>query len=143
MTPDDLRKIESTLGLTLPESFQRFMLNYPQELLDASVSLGNDEETYTERACEVELVNTADAIIALNKSDPAEYHYSMRPEDWPPTHLVIGHNQCGDVYGIDTTIENSPVYMGGPHLGEYDEDGVAESLEAFASQLVASYKERQ
>lgn len=135
MTREDLQQIEGTLQLSLPESYRDCMLNYPPALLSASFTIANDSDSYTERACEMEFVNSADALIALNRG--------MRPPDWPATYLVIGHNGCGDVYGIDTSATDPAVYIGGPHSGEYDDPEIAPSLQHFADWVIHSYEQRR
>lgn len=132
LTDQDFAQIESELSCTLPESFKEFMRNYPQALIDCGITYDTPDGPYTEGPADMELTNRADVIIALT---------AVRPADWPDTRIVIGENGCGDLFGIDTAVENSPVYMGGPHPGE-SPDVVAPSLQAFADGLIADYRSR-
>ena len=130
LSDSDLLEIETALNCKLPESFKSFMRDYPKALVDTGPTYDTPDGPWTERPCDNELTNRAEVIIALTKARPAE---------WPTTRIVIGENGCGDLFGIDTAIEDSPVYKGGPHPGE-SPDSVASSLRVFADNLIAQYK---
>src|SRR5436190_1031648 len=152
MTPEDISRIEASLGLTLPQSFVRFMLHYPAELRTTTWTVKDEEgnELHSECPAEQELCDTAEGIIALNKDEPEQYHYSARLTNWPESFLIVGAGRCGEVYTINAEIEDSPVYRAEPSSGFYDPkvdgidlyfDQVAPSLAQFGENLVQTYKE--
>lgn len=150
MTFDDISRIEAGLGLVLPKSFVRFMLNYPAELRTTRWTMNDDEGNHhSECPAEYELCGTAEGIIALNRDEPERYHYSARLTNWPESFLIIGQGGCGEVYAINVRIEDSPVYFAEPSSGFYDPkvdgidayfDQVAPSLAQFAENLILTYK---
>jgi len=150
MTPDDISRIEASLGLVLPQSFVRFMLNYPPELRTTRWTMKDDEgNEHSECPAEYELCGTAEGIIALNRDEPERYHYSARLENWPESFLIIGQGGCGEVFAINTGTEDSPVYRAEPSSGFSDPtidgidayfDRVALSLAEFAENLIQTYK---
>ena len=97
MTPEDISRIEAGLGLKLPQSFVQFMLHYPPELRTTRWTMRDEEgnELHSECPAEQELRGSADGIIALNRDDPANYHYSARLTNWPESFLIIGAGDCG------------------------------------------------
>jgi hypothetical protein len=151
MTQDDISRIEAGLGLVLPRSFVRFMLNYLPELRTTKWTMKDDEGNHhSECPADYELSGTAEAIIALNRDEPERYHYSARLENWPESFLIIGQGGCGEVYAINAGTEDSPVYRAEPSSGFFDPtkvgidvyfDQVAPSLAQFAENLLQTYRE--
>ena len=111
MNAHEIQQIEMALRCKLPQTFVRFMLNYPEALKTTNWVLESDNgDTYTQSPAQMELSATADEIIALNQDSPAEYRYSAKLNNWPNSHLIIGTDGGGGCFAIDMTREGSPVY---------------------------------
>jgi hypothetical protein len=132
MNEAELDALEREFNLVLPCSFRRFMASYPRVLETTAMIFGDHREPLSERY----FVNDATRLRALN-------HLVRLPDtpwledgsSWPAVLFVIGDDQCGNYYAIDTASEGGAVLF-------YDHDpGVIEvhskSLAAFVDSLVA------
>jgi hypothetical protein len=139
MTENDLLRIEREIKRPLPAAVRRFFLNYPPELRTTTRDMGTDQdgEPYLECAADSELCDAPDGIVALN----APGLTSPRPLDWSPRMLIVGMGGCGEVYWVDLDDERGPVYRFEAGQEAESSDPMADSLEEFAQNLIASYGE--
>src|SRR5437016_1018735 len=63
MTEADIVTVETRLGLTLPEHYRRFLMEYPQTLIDTKLDLGWVQEAPADR----QLYNNAARLAELNR----------------------------------------------------------------------------
>lgn len=149
MNAHEIQQIEAALQCTLPQSFVRFMLNYPETVKTTRWVIESDDgDSYTQSPAQMELLDTADGIIALNQDSPTEYRCSAKLNNWPNSHLIIGTDGGGGRYAIDISREDSPVYYADASSGYFDprSDGlemyfreIAGSLEEFSVVLADRY----
>jgi hypothetical protein len=90
-----------------------------------------DGEPYLECPADNELAGDPDAIIALNTSGL----------DRTPRMLVVGEGGCGETYWVDLDDQRGPVYRFEAGQEAASSDPVADSLEEFAGNLIASYRD--
>lgn len=134
MTETEIQELETATGGSLPAVYRELLLNYPQRLTDLATMLGIEELEL--------LYHTRESLIRVNGEHPECLH-----SIFPPHYFVIGENGCGDLYAIDTRSAAAPVYMGGPHLGEYPEDAEGnplpceDSLQEYIAFVVTVYEE--
>lgn len=134
MTETEIQELETATGCILPTAYRELLLNYPQRLLDLAATLDVEE---------LELLTHNHESLTRMNVDQAE---SVRMF-FPLHYFVIGENGNGDVYAIDTRSPAVPVYMGGPHPGEYPEDAAgnplpdADSLQEYVEYVVFLYEE--
>lgn len=134
MTESEIQELEAVNGGPLPAVYRELLLNYPQQLTDLATTLGIEELEL--------LFHTRESLIRVNGEHPENLR-----SIFPPHCFFIGENGCGDLYAIDTRSPASPVYMGGPHLGEYPEDAEgnplpqADSLQEYIEHVVFLYEE--
>lgn len=130
MTESETAELESATSLVLPEAYRRLLLDYPafpESVVDPDVR-PQDDELYASR----------DLLWGANV-DGAAY---LR-EVFPASYFAIGESGCGDFYAIDTQHPDSPVYISGPHQGEYPQDENGNRLPSYASitQFIDSLRE--
>ncbi|QDU06568.1 SMI1 / KNR4 family protein [Gimesia chilikensis] len=134
MTETEIQELETATGCILPAAYRELLLNYPQRLMDLAATLGVEE---------LELLTHNHESLTRMNVDQAEYVRMF----FPPYYFVIGENGNGDVYAIDTQSPAVPVYMGGPHPGEYPEDAAgnplpdADSLQEYVEYVVFLYED--
>lgn len=134
MTETEIQELETATGCILPAAYRELLLNYPQRLKDLAATLGVEE---------LELLTHHHESLTRMNVDQAEYVRMF----FPAHYFVIGENGNGDVYAIDTQSPAVPVYMGGPHLGEYPEDAAgnplpdADSLQEYVEYVVFLYED--
>ncbi|MEQ9069175.1 MAG: SMI1/KNR4 family protein, partial [Gimesia chilikensis] len=134
MTETEIQELETQTGCILPTAYRELLVNYPQRLLDLAATLDVEE---------LELLTHNHESLTRMNVDQAE---SVRMF-FPPHYFVIGENGNGDVYAIDTHSSAVPVYMGGPHPGEYPEDAAgnplpdADSLQEYVEYVVFLYED--
>ena len=135
ITESELDSIQSRMGLVLPQRYRALVLNYPQELLDMADVYPGPKKTIQRVGPEnSELYAYAQLLEIANLAD-VDYKHSILPMHF----FIIGETGCGDYFAIDTTSEDAPVWMSGPHSGEYaDQSAVASSIEEYVSQIMKS-----
>ncbi len=89
MTTIELKKIETELGVVLPDYYKTVMLNYPSDLS------GEAPEEY-------ELINYPDKIIDENKTAYEDFWGEKLNKQF----LIIGENGCGDYFLLDLKKDN-------------------------------------
>jgi hypothetical protein len=139
MTDADLKCIEDAIGRPLSAAVRRFFLNYPEGLRTTKREMfvsGQDAPVHTECPAEYELCGDAEGIIEMNAVGGGGLVYG----DWPANQLVLGAGACGETYWVDLDSESGAVYRF--EAGQQDDsDDIADSLEQFARNLIASYRE--
>ena len=134
MTESEIRELEKATQCRVPTSYGNVLLDYPARLTELAVQMGDHEPE--------ELFSTKKSLLDANVND-REYMQTIFPSDF----LVIGQSGCGDYYAIDTTKSEAPVFIGGPHEGEYPEDGqggpkaIATSIESHVDRLISDLSE--
>jgi hypothetical protein len=138
MTPDDLQRIEQTLGVSLSTAVKNFLLNCPTELRTTKRVMGTtpDGESYSECAADYELCDEADGIIALNEPGNRD---SMLFEQGDG-HLIVGQGACDETYWVDLDDANGAVHRVEGGTAPKHSDRMADSLQEFAKALIESYR---
>ena len=109
MTEAELAGVESRLGVLLPSHYRRFLLAYPQALIDAKLDLGHTQESPADR----KFTSHPDRLIELNE----EVRESGTPwvgeagDPWPDRYLVIGDDGCGNYYCLDLRAGDEGVWF--------------------------------
>ena len=134
----ELDSIQTRLGLVLPQRYRAVVLDYPKELLDmADVYRGPKKTVQRVGPENSELYAYAELLEIANLAD-VEHKNSIFPHHF----FVIGDTGCGDYFAIDTSSDNAPVFMSGPHFGEYGErptqTPTASTIDEYVSQIARS-----
>lgn len=140
MNEDDLKQIEDAIGHPLPQAFRNVMMTFPQALLeDAVITDGDGNEIIDDMM----ISPNVEAMLA------GIAHYQSEP-GWPRHYIVVGENGCGEVYSVDVSREECPVFVSGPHNdagatspaedGYFDE--VAADLQGWVAGLARRAKDR-
>lgn len=134
----ELDSIQQRTGLMLPQRYRAVVLNYPQALLDMADVYPGPKKTVERIGPEnAELYAYAQLLEIANLGD-VDYKNDLFPKHF----FIVGDDGCGDYYAIDTTSEDAPVFMSGPHSGEYAGDltyePVATTIEEYVSQIADS-----
>ena len=136
MNESEILELESATGCQLPSSYRDLLLHYPRQLTDLAAELGEDEPAmlfHSKASLSWENVDDVECV---------EYVKSI----FPPQFFIIGESGCGDYYAIDTRIADAPVYIGGPHEGEYPEDDnenalpLNDSIHSYVEDVIALYE---
>ena len=109
MTEVEIAELENATSITLPETYRRILREYP----DFPISAADTDY----RPQDNEIYASFDLRWGINV-DEADY---LR-EIFPASYFAIGDSGCGDIYAINTKHPDAPVYISGPHEGEYPED---------------------
>lgn len=96
ISSSDLKKIERSLEIELPQEYKEILGNYPRS---------------ADRALETCLSNREDWVIRQNKMVRRAKNSSCPRKDWLPKYLVIGEDGHGNRYYIDIRQSPSPVYL--------------------------------
>ncbi len=121
MTLDELRRVEKTLGLTLPFTYKAFMLEFPTALLETGYGSGNGGYI----PAEWEFLGSAEQLIENNcfvRNENEEIEWMSDGSPWPADKFVIGLDIGGDYFAIDLSGE-------GGVFRYCHEDGSLEPLE--------------
>ncbi|MDQ2686300.1 MAG: SMI1/KNR4 family protein [Armatimonadota bacterium] len=86
MTDEDLKRIETALGITIPASYRAAI---------------HAEDTFG-------LFDSPDAVIGYTQAPLSEGDYDGA--NWRPSYVAIGDSGAGDLYFIDAAREPSPVF---------------------------------
>ncbi|MDJ1505415.1 SMI1/KNR4 family protein [Xanthocytophaga agilis] len=132
MTEADIKRIEDSLRLALPEFYKTFLLNYPEDLIILGVTEFRDTTDFPP------LSYSPDAIIDLNT-------IGWDHKGW----LIVGDADCANYYFIKTDGIDKSVYLWDHYAEGFDvetesenitwEAGLrkeADSLEEFAKILI-------
>jgi hypothetical protein len=133
---DDLTELERVFGLALPEPYRQFLLNYPVKLLETKLDLGWTKESPGDR----QLRNDVSGLAQLNRC--VRLPNTPWTEDdgpWPEFFFVIGDDQCGNYWAVDTRHQDAAVYFYDHELGKFEKQH--DSLEKFADGLLKEIRE--
>jgi hypothetical protein len=98
MIESDITQIEAELALPLPSDYRKFLLDYPQALIDTKLDLGWMQEAPADR----QLYNNPTRLIQLNQDVRAPgTPWVGESGAWPDQYFVIGDDQCGNYWCID------------------------------------------
>jgi hypothetical protein len=131
MTEEYVKNIRDEFGITLPTCYVAFMRDYPSELENTKVNLGWRQEAISER----QFLKSPDGVLDLNRGVRGP-GIPWLPDDsgWPSRFFVIGDDECGNYYVIDTETDSGAV-----HFYDHDERSFTHqhgSLRAFAEQMI-------
>src|ERR1700730_12980334 len=98
MTETDVNAVESALGVVLPDYYRRFVLEYPQPLMETKLDLGWVQEAPADR----QLYNNRARLIELNKDVrlPGTPWVGEAGDPWPDRYFVIGDDQCSNYWCV-------------------------------------------
>ena len=136
MTAQDVQLVEESLGLTLPAFYASFMLEYPAELSETVIRLGDSPESPSGW----EILGAAHRVVAINRSvrEPG-VEWTADGGPWPGDQLAIGEDVGGDYFSVDLTGASRAVFRFDHETGAFEE--FAPSLEVFAQVVVLQYME--
>ena len=133
MTESELVELELATSLRLPVSYRKILAQYPSfPVCEADPDFRPQDDG---------LYASKEALWDVNVDD-VDYVRTI----FPPTYFVIGDSGCGDFYAIDTTNQDSPVYISGPHHYQNPDDLIAtcepvsESIELYIERLTNDIK---
>ncbi len=132
MNESEIVELELATGFSLPSAYRDLLLNYPEQLTALVAAYGEDESG---------MLFHSKASLSRENVD-VEYIRSI----FQPQFFIIGESGCGDYYAIDTGNADAPVYIGGPHEGEYPEDDdekplpLNESIHSYVEDVIAQYE---
>lgn len=123
MTERDMKRLEGTIGRTLPPAVRAFFLNFPAALRDVESDPDADD---------FQLTDDPDALIAFNQPGAC----GLQPLDWTPDVFILGSGGCGETFWIDLA---SP--KGSVHRFDAGEEArasaeLADSIEEFAQGML-------
>lgn len=109
MTEAEITTLESQLGVTLPEHYRRFLLEYPQILIDTKLNLGRIQEAPADR----QLCNNPARLVMLNRDMrlPGTPWVGEEGNPWPEKYFVIGDDQCGNYWSVDLQAGDTGVWF--------------------------------
>jgi SMI1 / KNR4 family (SUKH-1) len=137
MTEADVAALEGSLGVVLPDHYRRFLLNYPQPLIDTKLDLGWAQEAPADR----QLANSGPRLIALNRDVrlPGTPWVGEAGEPWPDNYFVIGDDQCGNYWCVDLRTADPGVWFYNHEVADFERQHG--SLPEFAQALLAEIGE--
>jgi len=121
MTDDDLKRIASTLGLSLPQCYQRLMREWPGTA-DATL---RDDSIFAASPDEIIALNQEVRSVPLAEPDGEEF-------EWPEFIFAIGETD-GDYFCIDVRADDPEVVLFDHQEADFFE--FAESLPQFVEML--------
>lgn len=121
-TAESIRRIEEQLGLIVPDEYRQVLLAYPFE---------RDSDSY-----QWDLFGDAEAIL---KENQVYRDMGFFGQKWPDNYLVIGGDGLGNVYYLDLSRRNSPVFFADHEDTSYSQvieaEEVAPSVAAWVEQI--------
>lgn len=116
MTDDYLDSVKREFGLTLPPAYVAFMRSYPQELETTKLELGWCQEAIAER----HFLKSPEKVAELNRGVRVPgVSWLQDGSGWPARFWVIGDDQCGNYYAIDTGIDSGAVHFYDHEIGTF------------------------
>jgi hypothetical protein len=116
-TPDDLRRIATSLAVELPPEYERIMLDFPVRF-----DRGN---------CDAVLWNDADALAKRN----AKLRSGKHP--WPPRYIFIGDDGGGRYYALDLSAPTGSVAaFEGREPGRGEEPNNRTTLDELVAEMI-------
>ena len=113
MKEEDLHRVESELGVLLPNSYRQVIIS--------------DPFTEYKTDCHIGLIDNPDDIIATNVGLRAHGFNGM---PWKKNYLAFDSDGMGFYYFIDLNIEDSPVYVASDEeYGSIEADSLTDWVE--------------
>ena len=135
MNQSDVSRIESSLGLALPDAYCQLLLDFPTDLAAAFPSNRSEDER--------RLFNTPDPIISTNTLVRRPDHL-IDPDDpdsrWPDRYLIVGMDIGCNFYCINRNAKNSAVFFWFHEDGDFEKHTT--NIRKFASELTEYYGNR-
>jgi hypothetical protein len=137
MTEADVAALEGSLGVVLPDHYRRFLLNYPQPLIDIKLDLGWAQEAPADR----QLSNSAARLIELNRDVrlPGTPWVGEAGDPWSDNYFVVGDDQCGNYWCVDLHAADPGVWFYNHEAGAFERQHG--SLPEFGEALLAEIAE--
>jgi SMI1-KNR4 cell-wall len=134
MTADQLRDVEHELNLTLPKFYAAFMLEYPQDLNDTVIQIGDSPQI----PADWEFIGSSERLIEVNRfvREP-EVEWLEDGGPWPDDQFVIGEDIGGDYFSVNLSGTSEAVLMFDHETGGFEP--CAASLSAHAQRVIAEY----
>tara|TARA_R110002167_G_scaffold181621_1_gene382022 strand:- start:27 stop:434 length:408 start_codon:yes stop_codon:yes gene_type:complete len=132
MNQSDVSRIESSLGVGLPESYRDLLLDFPANLAAVFPSDCSPDER--------RLFNTPDPSISTNSLVRCPDHLidSGDPDSrWPDRYLIVGMDIGCNFYCINRNAKHSAVFFWFHEDGDFEKHTA--NLSKFASELTAYY----
>jgi hypothetical protein len=128
MTLTELDRIESALGVKLPEFYRQFMQDYPRWLL-------SKQPAYLKPVTVWEFADNPERVIAFNQyvraQPPGEF---VDDAPWPDEYFVIGSEADQNWFTLHLASGTEAVHLYHHEDGEFHP--VAQSLQEFTEYLV-------
>jgi len=126
-----LARVRDEFGLALPAQCVAFMRAFPSELRTTKLDLSWCQEPISERY----FLESSDQVFELNQRVRTPGVPWLEDDGpWPNRFFVIGDDQCGNYYAIDTDAENAAVYFYDHETGRIDQE--ADGLRAYADKRI-------
>jgi len=93
------------------------MASYPKELEETYTDYGATEEYI----CDREFLKSSERLIEINRNVRSYAHWPTATGQWPNHLWVVGDDQCGNYYAIDTTRPEAPAYYFDHGDGTFEE----------------------
>jgi hypothetical protein len=131
MNDKDLTTVREQFGLALPAHYVLFMRHYPIELETTKLNLGWCQEPISERY----ILKSFEKILDLNQRVRAPgLQWLADGQGWPNRFFVIGDDQCGNFYCLDTQGDSTAVYFYDHELAQFSVEAL--NLEEFKLQMI-------
>jgi hypothetical protein len=142
MTEAEVAAVETELGVRLPRHYRRFLLEYPQALIDTKLDLGWVQEAPADR----QLYNKAARLVALNRDVrlPGTPWVGEAGDPWPNNYFVIGDDQCGNYWCVDLQTADTGVWFYDHEIAAFERqyDSLADFGESSLAEIVVFNRER-
>ena len=125
-TTESIRHIEQQLGLTMPEDYYQVLLAYPFE---------RDSDSY-----DWNLFGEAETIL---KENQVYRDIGFFGQKWPNNYLVIGGDGLGNIYYLDLSRKDSPVFFADHESTSYSQVIESEEVAPSVAQWVEQIKQEE
>ena len=129
-----LNKLETRFYLWIPKSYRRFFKNYPKELESVFVDLTWKREYPYERELRRSYRDLLHLNIDVRDGQPI---WTKQNGVWPDYWFVIGDDQCGNYWAIDTRPGRESICFYDHDFGTYKR--VARDIWKFKDQVKKKY----
>ena len=107
MQHQDIEKIETTLGYSLPPDYKAFLIQHTDELIHA----GNLLKYYATLWTDAEEIIQGNLDARTYAADMVIGEDESHQQSWPEYYLVVGTNGGGDFWFIDRTGTKSGLWF--------------------------------
>jgi hypothetical protein len=128
---NDFSGLTAALSVPLPQQYRDFLLHYPPELRQAKYF---DNAKHGGPA-DFELLADPQQIVEFNQREREFWPESDYADvEFPSSYLLIGHDGCGNLFAIDTSVTGAcPVIEFDHELSQWSRR--TETIDQFARQL--------